>query len=63
MELKRQGYTIEQKTICHFRINGVVDVFPIHNRWHDLRTNTRGGAKDLPTLVKENVRHNEGLLE
>lgn len=60
MGLKASGYTVEALTAYCFRINGVLDVFPVHNRWHDLRTNTRGGAKDLTVWVKETIHPTEG---
>ncbi len=60
LALRRQGYDVEQKTEHHFRVNGILDLWPIHNRWHDLRTQERGGAKCLATFVKERIRHNEG---
>lgn len=59
LALKRQGYDVEQKTDYHFRINGILDVWPIHNRWHDLRTQERGGAKQLAVWVKERIRPTE----
>lgn len=55
LHLRVAGYDVEQKTEYHFRINGVLDLFPIHNQWHDIRTNERGGAKDLATFVKERI--------
>lgn len=55
LALKRQGYDVEQKTEYHFRVNGVLDLWPIHNRWHDLKTGERGGAKCLATFVKERM--------
>jgi hypothetical protein len=57
--LKVQGYDVEQKTEYHFRINGILDLWPIHNRWHDLRTQERGGAKNLAIFVKERIRPHE----
>ncbi len=59
LALRKQGYAVEQKTVYHFRVNGVLDLYPIHNRWFDLRTKERGGAKDLATFVKERIRHFE----
>ena len=47
LALERAGYAVEQKTQYHFRINGIIDLYPTHNRWYDLRTHTRGGAQDL----------------
>lgn len=59
LALKRQGYDVEQKIDYHFRVNGILDLWPIHNRWHDLRTQERGGAKQLAVWVKERIRPTE----
>lgn len=59
LHLKVAGYDVEQKTEFHFRINGAIDLYPIHNRWHDLRSNKRGGAQDLATWLKGHLRPNE----
>ena len=56
LALKRQGYDVEQRTDYHFRVNGRLDLWPIHNRWHDLLTQERGGAKNLARFVKERFR-------
>lgn len=59
LALKVQGYMVEQKTEYHFRINNRLDVWPIHNRWHDLKTNQRGGCANLATWIKGRIRPNE----
>ena len=59
MALRRQGYTVEQHTEYQFRVNGRLDLYPIHNRWHDLRTQERGGTRDLAVFTKERFRHDE----
>lgn len=59
LHLRAQGYTVQQLTEYQFRVNGRIDLYPIHNRWHDLKTQERGGAKDLATFIKERFRHNE----
>ena len=51
MELKKAGFTIEQKTPYQFRVNGVLDIYPIHNRYHDLQTGERGGFRDVRDFV------------
>lgn len=45
------GYEIEKKSDYHYRINKVIDIFPIHHRFHDLRINKRGNYK--PGTLKE----------
>lgn len=57
--LRQSGYQVEQKTDYHFRVNGAIDLYVIHNRWHDLRTNERGGAKDLAIWLKGRIHPNE----
>lgn len=37
-----QGFAVEQLTPFHFRVNGMLDLFPTRKLYHDLRTNTRG---------------------
>jgi hypothetical protein len=53
LRLREQGFIIEKKTDFHFRINNVLDVWPTHNRWHDLANNKRGGTKDLAKFIEE----------
>lgn len=53
LELANEGFVVEQKTLYCFRINGRLDLYPVHNRWHDLTTNTRGGARDLAVFARE----------
>jgi len=57
--LKRRGYDVKELAAHHFRINGIVDLYPVHNQWHDLRTEERGGAKDLVIWIKEHLKPNE----
>lgn len=59
LALRKQGYIVEELSPTHFRINSRLDVWPIHNNWHDLKTRERGGTLDLATWVKERIRPNE----
>lgn len=52
LELRKEGFHVEQKTPYHFRVNRRLDVWPIHNRWHDTKRNKRGGAKDLAEFIR-----------
>ena len=56
MELRKAGFTIEQKTPYQFRVNGVLDIYPIHNRYHDLKTGERGGFGDVREFVRRRCR-------
>lgn len=59
LALRVQGYTVEELSPTHFRINNRLDVWPIHNLWHDLKTRERGGTTDVATWVKARIRPNE----
>lgn len=40
--LAAEGYVVK---VCgdHFRVNGVLDLYPTHRRYHHVRTQQRGG--------------------
>ena len=52
LSLRKEGFKIEQKTRYHFRVKDVLDVWPTHNRYHDLKNNKRGGFMDVRSFVK-----------
>lgn len=54
--LAKDGYTVEKKTEYQYRINGLIDLYPIHNRWHNIKTNKRGGAKNLAEYIKQKIK-------
>lgn len=49
--LSEKGYEVKRLTAYQYRIDGRIDLYPIHNRWHDLKTGRRGGHKHLPTFI------------
>lgn len=49
--LREKGFKVEQKSEYHFRINGVLDIWPTHNRWHYLKENSRGGYPHVNALI------------
>lgn len=54
--LSELGYTVRKLTEWQYRINNTYDLYPIHNRWHHLKTNKRGGAKNLRDFIIEKVQ-------
>lgn len=52
LALRDHGYTVEQKTPYHFRINGTLDLFPVHLRFHFIPTNTRGRYRTAITIAE-----------
>lgn len=59
LNLRALGYDVIAKTEYHYRINDRLDVWPVRNRWHDLKTRERGGCGSLPALVVERIRPSE----
>lgn len=49
--LRELGYTVKELTEFQFRINDTVDLYPIHNRWHDIKTGKRGGCAELRYFI------------
>lgn len=54
--LAQYGYTVKKLTEWQYRINDTYDLYPIHNRWHNLKTGKRGGAKDLNLFIVQNLK-------
>lgn len=54
--LSALGYEVKKLTEYQYRINGEYDLFPIHNRFHHLKTNKRGGAKNLAEFIKQQLK-------
>jgi hypothetical protein len=54
--LVKEGFHIEQKTEYQFRVNEQLDLYPIHNRYHDIKANKRGSYKHVTEFVKSFFR-------
>ena len=55
--LKECGFIVEEKTPYQFRINGLIDIYPIHRRYHVLKTGRRGNYNygKLKQVVRNNI--------
>jgi len=64
MGLQNNGHHVEQKTEYHFRIDYLLDVWPTHNRFHNIKTGKRGGYKSnhLPKMVKQQMREAHDVM-
>lgn len=54
LELGRAGFVVVELTPYCFRIDGRLDLYPIHRRWHDIKANRRGTyrvAKDVSVRI------------
>lgn len=59
LSLYEHGYDVEKITDYQYRINGIYDLYPIHNRWHHLKSGKRGGAKNLAEFIRLNLKTNQ----
>ena len=53
--LRGDGFEVKELTEYHYRINGVLDLFPTSNKWHDLTTGKRGRARDLVDFARHRL--------
>lgn len=44
--LTGKGFTVRELSAYHFRVDGKLDLFPIHRRFHFITANQRGGYRD-----------------
>ena len=51
-ELKKEGFRVRKLTDFQFRINELLDVYPTHNRFHDLKRKRRGGFRNVSEFVR-----------
>lgn len=51
LKLRELGYTVDEKTAYQFRVNDVIDLYPIHNRYHNIKTDKRGGYKTATEFI------------
>jgi hypothetical protein len=46
LALRRKGFDVVEIASHQFRIDGALDLFPLHRGFHDLRTQERGGYQN-----------------
>lgn len=54
--LRRSGFTVEPLTPYQFRIDGALDFYPIHRRYHVLATGRRGTYRDPKAIAMSVLR-------
>jgi len=52
MGLLKEGFNIVGLSPYQFRVNDRLDLWLIHNRYHDIETGRRGGFKDVVSFIK-----------
>ena len=55
LALSEHGYRVRKLTEHQFRVNGRLDLFPTNRRWHDLKTNTRGGYGSALVIARRRL--------
>lgn len=56
LALRSYGYKIVELTPYQFRVNDAVDLYPIHNNYHVIRSGKRGSVRNLSEFVKKNFK-------
>lgn len=56
LALTELGYTVEMKTEYQYRINNLVDLFPVNNQFHNIKDNRRGHYKNITAFIKSEIR-------
>ena len=51
LALADRGFTVRELTPYHFRINEALDLYPTCNRYHNLKTQRRGGYQTVAMIV------------
>ena len=54
--LRELGYEVIKLTEYQYRINDIYDLYPIHNRWHNIKNNRRGGAQNLKQFIISSIK-------
>lgn len=55
-ELEDLGYVVKKLTDYQFRINGLIDVYPIHKNYHILKSNKRGTYLNIKTFIQNQTK-------
>ena len=58
LELETLGYEVKKFTDYQYRIQGTIDIYPIHRNWHNIKTNKRGNytAGKLKHFIQSNIK-------
>lgn len=58
MDLKKAGFRVEeQKDFGHYRVDGVLNLYLVHNRFRDERNHERGGFDRVREFVFRRLRN------
>lgn len=52
-----EGYEVKKLTDYQYRINGIFDLYPIHKRFHNIKTGKRGNYKSVIEILKIHINN------
>ena len=55
ISLRKLGYNVRVLSAYQFRVNDCFDLYPIHNRYHNIQSNKRGGYPDATRFVLKKI--------
>jgi hypothetical protein len=66
--LKKRGYLIERLTEYQFRVECVLDLYPVRYRWHNVSNGKRGSwhgftEDKLVSLIGEQTKQADAILD
>lgn len=68
-KLQQRGYEFKELSPTHFRVEAVLDLYPVNCRWHNVATNQRGGwiqhrrEPDMVKFIDDQVRQADAILD
>jgi hypothetical protein len=54
--LAGQGFTVREMTAYQFRVDGALDLYPIHRRYHLIKSGKRGGYRSAAEIAGRLLR-------
>lgn len=51
--LRRNGHKVHFFTPYQMRVDGILDIYPVNRRWHDIKRNERGEYNDLFIFISK----------
>ena len=54
--LVAKGFTVAELTPYHYRVDGALDLFPVHRRYHHLPSGKRGGYTNTTAIAVRFLR-------
>lgn len=68
-QLRKRGYEIKQLSPTHFRVEAVLDLYPVRCRWHNIATSRRGDwiqhrrEPDMVKFIDDQVAQADKILD